>query len=355
MAEARPYEMTIDEEIQEVSMFRPHVVVLGAGASRATCPSGDAEGKILPLMADLVDVLGLRAVLNGWDLNPNRNFEEIFSELYAAGRGKEVDILQRIVETYFQNVQIPDEPTVYDHLLLSLRGHDLIASFNWDPLLIQAYRRNGRVIELPRLAFLHGNVAAGYCPHDRIKGNANAPCSRCGHPLKRTPLLYPIYQKNYGDDEFIAAEWAELKFAIKHAFMITIFGYSGPKTDREAITAMSEAWGPVEKRALEQTAFITVQRPEDIRENWTKFIHTHHYEIQADFYHSWIANHPRRTGEAYWNQYFMVKFLHGNPLPKDADFPALWDWFARFIDPERTAEEKRRSEQAGGSSRAFSG
>jgi len=346
MARTLPQDATIDDETNEVSMFRPHVVILGAGASRATCPTGDARGKILPLMTDLVDVLELRPALVNWGTNPNKNFEEIFSDLHARGCTKELRELQSAVEAYFEQLELPDKPTVYDHLLLSLRSHDLVASFNWDPLLIQAYRRNCRVVPLPRMCFLHGNVAAGHCLQDKIKGNANAPCSRCGEPLKRSPLLYPIYKKNYSNDPFIAAEWREFRHTLQHAFMITVFGYSGPRTDEEAITAMSEAWGPVEQRALEQTAFITIQQPSEIRENWSKLIHSHHYEIQTDFYDSWIAKHPRRTGEAYWNQYFMVKFLPDNPLPGEADFLDLWDWFARFSAPEERAEEQRRAREA---------
>lgn len=57
------HEGTIEEEIEGVSMFRPHVVLLGAGASRAACPTGDANGKLLPLMADFVDVLGRNPLL----------------------------------------------------------------------------------------------------------------------------------------------------------------------------------------------------------------------------------------------------------------------------------------------------
>jgi len=34
---SKEHEVSIDEEIDNVSMKRPHVVILGAGASRATC------------------------------------------------------------------------------------------------------------------------------------------------------------------------------------------------------------------------------------------------------------------------------------------------------------------------------
>src|SRR5437868_2263456 len=119
-----PQEPTIEEEIAEVSMFRPHVVLLGAGASRAVCPNGDANGKLLPLMADFVDVLGLSPLLAKFTVDTNRNFEEIFSELYEHKRDNEIKELQEITEAYFEQLQIPATPTIYDHLLLSLRKKD---------------------------------------------------------------------------------------------------------------------------------------------------------------------------------------------------------------------------------------
>jgi len=91
--------------------------------------------------------------------------------------------------------------------------------------------------------------------------------------LVRTPLLYPIRTKDYASNAFIANEWMLLQAGFEDAFMITIFGYSGPKTDAEAIGAMEKAWGPKRKRNLEQTAFITIQSDSEINENWKAFIH----------------------------------------------------------------------------------
>ena len=162
--------------------------------------------KKLPLMVDFVETLGLRALLTDWHVNADANFEDIFSEIYATGRLDRIEALQAHVEEYFGALEIGDDPTIYDHLLLSLRKKDVIATFNWDPLLLQAYRRSP-CPEPPRLLFLHGNVASGYCLKDRIVGNASAPCSKCGQPFTRAPLLYPIYTKNYAANEFIAAEW----------------------------------------------------------------------------------------------------------------------------------------------------
>ncbi|MBU4399752.1 MAG: hypothetical protein KKE86_10510, partial [Planctomycetes bacterium] len=43
----------------------PHVVILGAGASLAACPNGDALGRQLPLMANLVEILDLKDLIAG--------------------------------------------------------------------------------------------------------------------------------------------------------------------------------------------------------------------------------------------------------------------------------------------------
>jgi hypothetical protein len=155
-------------------------------------------------------------------------------------------------------------------------------------------------------------------------------------------LLYPVRHKDYAHDPAIASQWDFLKYGLKNAFMITIFGYSGPKTDQEAISAMRQAWGTPDDRSMEQTAFITFQTEDEITEAWSEFIHTHHYERQDDFYDSWIANHPRRTGEAYFNRNYRALFIPNNPIAKDSDFPQLWAWFEQF----RSAEEAARVKQA---------
>lgn len=42
----------------------PHVVVLGSGASRAAFLNGDAEGRKVPLMNELIDCLELGSIFN---------------------------------------------------------------------------------------------------------------------------------------------------------------------------------------------------------------------------------------------------------------------------------------------------
>ena len=52
------------ELIEHPRNLRPHAVLLGAGASRAAFPSGDAGGRQLPVMSDLVDVVGFTSIEN---------------------------------------------------------------------------------------------------------------------------------------------------------------------------------------------------------------------------------------------------------------------------------------------------
>src|SRR5947199_10791733 len=61
----------------------PHVVILGAGASRAAFPNGDANGSRLPLMVDLVGCLGLGQAFQAAGFKKTVNFEA-FSIKFAA-------------------------------------------------------------------------------------------------------------------------------------------------------------------------------------------------------------------------------------------------------------------------------
>ncbi|MDX6574524.1 MAG: hypothetical protein QOE96_477 [Blastocatellia bacterium] len=350
MSKVLPEDRSREDEIAQVMMGKPHVVILGAGTSRAACPTGDANGKQLPLMNDLVDLLGLERTLEKAGIDHHgRNFEDIYDQLYADDKYSKVrQELEDAVYGYFSSLQLPEHPTLYDHIVLSLRQKDVIATFNWDPFLMQAYRRNLAMFEgrLPRLQFLHGNVTVGYCESDKVLGLNGNDCKKCGTPFVPSKLLYPISAKNYQLDFLISTEWTELQAALASAFMITVFGYSAPKSDVSAIKLMKDAWGDVYARNMEQTEIIDIRSEDDLCSTWEPFIHTHHYEVHENFYDSWIANHPRRTGEAYWNQYWEANFIENNPIPKEADFPELWAWFARL----REVEERESQPNAGSGS-----
>jgi hypothetical protein len=82
--------------------------------------------------------------------------------------------------------------------------------------------------------------------------------------------------------------------------MITVFGYSAPQSDVSAMRILRSAWGGTAERSLEQFEIIDTRPEEVLIESWKGFIDPgqHHYEIHRNFYESWLAKHPRRTGEA---------------------------------------------------------
>ena len=328
---------TIPEEISDVTMGRPHVVILGAGASLAAFPNGDRNGRSLPLMNNFVEVIGLEPILtrNKVRYLPGDNFEDLYSTIYDdPDRQHVAREIETVVEEYFSHLVLPDTPTIYDHLVLSLREKDVIATFNWDPFIYNACYRNHKVAKLPKIAYLHGSVAIGYCAEHRRKGVRGSPCSVCKRPFTPTRLLYPVANKDYNSDPFIRAEWSTLEGFLRGGFLLTIFGYGAPQSDVEAIRLMQTAWGKPEKRELEQIQIIDIKSEDELSANWASFIHTHHYEVHNNFYDSWIAKHPRRTCEAAWQQFLEAKFVDENPFPAKANFPDLHEWFKQLTDVE---------------------
>jgi hypothetical protein len=197
-----------EQETQNISTQRPHLVLLGAGASLAAFPNGERSGETLPLMQNLVDVLELQLYLDSLDIEyEDRNFEDVYSELHGLPEaGYHLQLIEQRVAEYFGSLKLPDEPTLYDYLVLSFREKDVIATFNWDPFLWQAANRNYRVAKPPHLLFLHGNVAVGFCARDKKKGQVGAKCSKCDQPFVRSKLLFPVKQKDYSSDPYINSE-----------------------------------------------------------------------------------------------------------------------------------------------------
>jgi len=222
----------------------PHIVILGAGASKAAFPEGDAKGKAIPVMCELIEYLNLGPILKSHNINCiDVDFVSLYDELASSGKYPElVKEIEYSVREYFSQLCLPDRATIYDYLVLSLREKDLIASFNWDPFLALAWQRNSRAVKLPKIVFLHGNVEIGICLEHRTKDFIGNVCKKCKKPLEPTPLLYPVKQRNYNAHPFIKAEWNELRHFLRYTYFLTIFGYAAPKTDIEARKLLFNAW-----------------------------------------------------------------------------------------------------------------
>ncbi len=336
-----PEEKRVADEIAQVEINAPHVFLLGAGASRAAFPNGDRNGKRLPVMADFVEILELESLFENSGIDyQRRNFEDIYSELCLNESFQKVRLqLEDLIFDYFNSLELPDTPTIYDYLVLSLRPKDVIATFNWDPFLIKAVRRCTSNGNQPRLVFLHGNVLQGYCKTDNMMGVRNTRCSKCGEVFAEVPLLYPISQKNYSSNLAISRAWEFIEYSFKHAFMVSVFGYGAPQSDSGAVELLSNAYGDWKSRQFEQFEMLDIRRQDELVESWSRFIHTHHYEIHSSFFDSWIIRHPRRSGEAWWNQNIQACFIEDNRVPQFESIKELKSWFVPLIEAEQLAIE----------------
>jgi hypothetical protein len=331
--------MTKEEGIRRVYSGPSHVVILGAGASIAsTIRDPEPSGKILPSMMNFIHVVGLEDLLEAGE-----NFEVAYSRLHALNpNGSVVREIENRVSGYFADMTLPEKPTIYDYLLLALRPKDLVATFNWDPFLYQAFCRNRHSGGLPHLSFLHGSVAIGYSMEEHRAGPAGLFADReCTRQFVPTRLLYPVAQKDYNIDEFTGNEWARLRGWLEHSRRVTVFGYSAPDTDVEAVDLMSSGWGDPANRNLEQFEIIDVQAENVVTRRWERFIHTHHYDYSTDYFQSSLALFPRRTGERFMHQFLPSTpeeaFQEPNLVIDHFDtLEELWEWHSPLIEREKT-------------------
>lgn len=328
---------------------RPHVVILGAGASCAAIPNGDKYGKKISAMSGFIEKLGLSNIISRVNIHTSSdNLEDIYMELDERSKDeqncKEVkEELEKIIREYMSDYQLPDNPTVYDYLVMSLTSKDLIVTFNWDPFLVQAIGRAMKYTNnIPQAAFLHGNVAVGFCEEDNVMGNVGAIC-KCGQPLRPMRLLFPIKKKDYSSDIAINKSWKTLNNALEQAYMITIFGYSAPKSDAEAVAMMKRAWGSIDDRKLEEIELIDIRDKEEVIDSWSQFIHTHHYSYHTSFFDSTLAKCPRRSCEATFDRLMNCIWLDGSKGFKDnMSFSDIDKLIYMLIDEEKKIKGTKR-------------
>ena len=275
---------------------RPHVVLLGAGASRAAFPNGDRMSRPIPLMDDLVESLDLRPVLERVGPIESEDFESVYSKLAAEpSYERERREVERRVADYFSSLELPKEPTIYDKLLLSLRPEDVVFTFNWDPFLFDARERNNGVVGLPAIFFLHGNVRIGACRKHPGKWGRRRVwlCPDCGDPFDDVPLLYPVEQKGYSSDPYIATAWESARWFFREAFVLTIFGYSAPDSDRDAVDLLKNAWLGRSPREMEHVEMVDIATTDDLYERWGKFTPTLHLQVVRSYEKSFVGRWPR--------------------------------------------------------------
>ena len=193
---------------------------------------GDAAGRRLPVMTDLVDVVGLQHLVEevGRDYTKESNFEAIYGQL--ALEPSHLNLLgeiERRVDEYFAALSLPSQANLYDRLLVSLRPKDAVFTFNWDPYLFDAYQRNRVAVPLPEIFFLHGNVRIGACASPTIAGALGTSAVRIASRPWQTYLCSTQSNgKTISSDPYIHRIWEAANILFKEALTLTIFGYDAP-------------------------------------------------------------------------------------------------------------------------------
>lgn len=312
----------------------PHVIVLGAGASRACCPKVDKNGRRLPVMADFVRALGIEETIKKSGHDPEGNFESIYSAIHRENQTEIIDELDAAVRGYFSSLALPDAPTLYDYIILSLRPKDLIVTFNWDPLLPQAYRRwrhLGPV--LPKLAFLHGNVDISVDQKGR-RCRFATDCNDSDPSFKPSRLLYPVENKDYNSDPFIKDQWDLALRHLEAAYYVTVYGYSAPKTDVEARELLLNAWRNNPTQTLGEFDVIDIADRETVEKSWSEFIVETHGGVWDDFTHNILMRHPRRSCEAFAFATLQCAPWHEDPFPQAKSLRELESWVRPLLEEE---------------------
>lgn len=252
----------------------PHVVIIGAGASIAACKK-DKFGKEVPVLKNIHHILGLTSELNKYGFTDSEmaDFELLYSNIYGKKEYMALAaFLEENVRNYFKELVIPDEATYYDYLILSLTSKDAIISFNWDPFLMQAYRRNLKVGSLPELLFVHGNVGVGVCYKCKKIGYADTLCPVCLEDFSDMPLLFPVGKKDYDNHPVIQFQWEGAKYYLSRAAGITVYGYGAPQTDIEAVELMKTAYTDSNVKDIAPFTIInTESAKEEQLEKWKEF------------------------------------------------------------------------------------
>jgi hypothetical protein len=266
---------------------------------------GDKNGRKVPVLNSLASVLGIENDLKqyGYTISQAKDFERFYSDIYGQERLVPLrkTIEQKVFE-YFLQLKLPNEVNLYDHLILSLTQKDLIISFNWDPFLLQAYLRNIDVGDLPQIVFPHGNVGMGLCNKCKLKGYYGYVCNSCFQEYQRSPLLFPVDQKNYNDISIIRNEWKLAKNYLQMTWGITIFGYSAPETDIESIELMKESFEQSRTKVYAPVTIINLpSEKQDQLTKWKEFYDDSNVLFCRAFEETDLWRYPRISLEAFFN------------------------------------------------------
>ena len=170
-------------------------------------------------------------------------------------------------------------------------------------------------------------------------------CPNCGNALETGGLFFPDNDKDYTKDELVYRDWQVVEERIRQAFHLTIFGYSGPRTDYKARELLLQGWRQTPMREFSHVEIIDIRGEDELRDCWSEFIPFDHAMVTHDFWCSTVAKWPRRTAE-----YKQAASLQGIPSEVFGPFHTdslsdLQTWFARIAKAENAEKDEHDTQQ----------
>ena len=129
-------------------------------------------------------------------------------------------------------------------------------------------------------------------------GTRQGGCPICYIPFKRVPLLYPTEKKGYSENSYIKDSWDAARFFFENALMLTVFGYSAPESDQDAVDLLKNAWFETNDRMIGHIEIIDIISSDVLYERWRFFSPNRHIHLRENFDKSFIARWPRRSRQA---------------------------------------------------------
>ncbi|MBU1336076.1 MAG: hypothetical protein KJ944_01345 [Alphaproteobacteria bacterium] len=217
---------------------------------------------------------------------------------------------------------------------MTFNTKDLIVTFNWDPLLPQAYRRwrhLGHV--LPQIAFLHGNVDVSVNMEARqVRFTSDlGPGDGAFQPSR---LLYPVAKKDYNSDPFTKGQWDMSLDYMRHSYYVTVYGYSAPRTDVEARQLLLDAWQNNTTRSLAEFDVVDIAPKAAVEASWAEFIVSTHGSVWDSFEHNILKQNPRRSCEAFAFATLQQTPWDEDPFPAAATLDDLDSWIRPLLAEE---------------------
>lgn len=278
-----------------------HLVILGAGSTIATIPNGDKNGEFSYTLYNLLKDKCFTSFVKKVQTKDFQtdDVEALCNQLYKEDKLL-YDEFESLVRKKYASLELPNGFTILDRLVLSLTPNDAIVSFNWDDLVIQAYQRMSEYVPeemLPILAFPHGNAQAVY-------NNKHYTSKRIVTSTSwfDSPLNMPVDEIDYNSDVFINSQWHILDFFMRNAQMITFFGYRGPSSDEQDLKHLENLFPKNEICDKIEIIDKDLESSIQVAKGLKRFKMQPNWLFPcADFWHSTIAKHPRRTLSAIGN------------------------------------------------------